>query len=166
MAIQVSLGEDVVASPAVYRWDVDTEILTASIAVPDSGAGMTGSVEIEGSDGSWLILDVRGGAIAGIEVSVWPEVAIVPNLMPPAEVSSARVTLPSRPSQPGVASVEVDTRLTARADSAERTVHFRLGNPRVSTTVRAASDLLLDLDDNRQVVGVWMLNVPSFPGTA
>jgi hypothetical protein len=166
LGLVVSLGDDAPPPPVEYRWDVDTEILTASIGVQGAGAGMSGSVEIEGSDGSWLILDIRGGELAGVEVSVWPDVAIAQTLDPPAGISSARITVPSRPSQPGIASVEVETRLTARADVAERTVHFRLGNPRVSTTVRAASDLLLELDDSRQVVGVWMLNVPPFPSAA
>jgi hypothetical protein len=165
MGVVVSLGEDVTPQPVEYRWDADTDILTASIGVAGGGPGMSGSVEIEGSDGSWLILDLRGGEVAGVEVSVWPDVTIVPTLEPPTSVSSARITVPARASQPGIASVEVDTRLTARADAAERTVHFRLGNPRVSTTVRAGSDLLLELDDSRQVVGVWMLNVPPFPTT-
>jgi hypothetical protein len=166
MAVVVSLGADGAAPAVEYRWDADTDILTASVAVGSPGPGMTGSVEIEGSDGSWLILDLRGGEIAGVEVAVWPDVTIVPTLEPPGTVSEARATIPARPSQPGVASIEVDTRLTARADSAERTIHFRLGNPRVSATVRAGSDLLLELDDARQIVGVWMLNVPPFPSAA
>ena len=163
MSVVVSLGADA-APPAVeYRWDADTDILTARLAVREAGPGMTGSVGIEGSDGSWLIIEVQGGQIAGVEIAVWPDVAIVPALQPPSGVVNAQPTIPARPSQPGVASVEMDTRLTARADAAERTIHFRLGNPRVSTTVRAGSDLLLELDGARQIVGVWMLNVPPFP---
>ena len=166
MGIIVSLGPDAAPPEVTFRWDADTDILTATMATSRDGPGMTGTVEIEGSDGSWLVLDVRGGAIAGVEVAVWPDVAIVPPLEAPASVSAAGVLIPSRPSQPGVASVEVDTRLTARADEAERTVHFRLGHPRVSTVVRAGRDLLLELDDGRQIVGVWMLNVPPFPSAA
>ena len=166
MGIMVSLGDEVVAPPIEYRWDVDTEILTGTIPVEGAGAGLTGSVEIEGSDGAWLTLDVRGGELAGVEVSVWPDVAIAPALHPPRVLNPARITIPSRPSQPGLAAVEVETRLTARADSAERTVHFMLGKPRVATTVRAATDLLIELDDGRQVVGLWLLNVPPFPSAA
>jgi hypothetical protein len=150
-------------SPVTFRWDVDTDILTAEIAGVKPGTGMTGSVEIEGSDGSWLILDVRGGEIGGVEVAVWPDVRVAPSLAPPAGVTDAHVTIPSRSSQPGVASLEVDTQLFAEADSAERTIHFRLGAPRTTTTVRAARDLLLEVDESRHLVGVWMLNVPPFP---
>jgi hypothetical protein len=161
--VVVSLGADVVPPPVEFRWDTDTDILTARLPVRGAGPGMTGSVGIEGSDGSWLILEVQGGEIAGVEVAVWPDVSIVPSLQPPPGAANLHPTIPARPSQPGIASVEMDTRLTARADASERTIHFRIGSPRVSTTVCAGSDLLLELDDARQIVGVWMLNVPPFP---
>lgn len=164
MNIPVKLDTPGAAPRAVdYRWDVDTDILTAAIGGSYGAAGMTGSVEIEGSDGSWLILDVRGGEIASVEVAVWPDVRVAPVLSAPAEITDARVTIASRSSQPGVASLEVDTQLFAEADSAERTIHFRLGSSRVGATVRAARDLLLDLDERNHLVGVWMLNVPPFP---
>lgn len=163
MRVPVTLGPDAHAPAVEYRWDADTDILTARIAAPGRGAGLTGSIEVEGADGSWLIFDVRGGEIAGVEVAVWPDVAIVPTLDPPTPVSGAGVSIPSRPSQPGVAALEIDTQLSARADERERTVHFRIGAPHVATTVRAGTDLLLDLDDARHIVGVWMLNVPPFP---
>ena len=44
-----------------YRWDADTDILTASLRSRAVGEGASGSVEIEGSDGSWLILDLSAG---------------------------------------------------------------------------------------------------------
>ena len=40
-----------------YRWNVDTDILTAAMSGAAGGAGMMGSVEIEGTDGTWLNLD-------------------------------------------------------------------------------------------------------------
>ena len=150
-----------------YRWDADTDILTATVRDTCAGDGMSGSVEIEGADGSWLILDVRGGRIAAVEVAVWPEVknvgTLAPPAEPPAEPLAAVATIPARASERGIVSVEVDTRLTAEADAGERTIHFRMGNPRVTSVVHAAQDLLLDLDERRHLVGVWMLNVPPFP---
>ena len=151
--------------PVEYRWDPDTDILTAGVTRVRAGAGMSGSVEIEGSDGSWLIFDVHGGEIASVEVAVWPDVKITAGLMPPAEAAPAHVTIPSRRSQPGFAALEVDTRLTAEADAAEKTIHFRLGGARVASTLRVARDLLVEIDERSHLVGVWMLNVPPFPGT-
>ena len=57
-----------------YRWDPDTDILTASLRGPVAGEGMSGSLGVEGSDGSWIMFDVAKGRIAGVEVAVWPEV--------------------------------------------------------------------------------------------
>src|SRR4051812_22825503 len=49
-----------------YRWDSDTDILSAQLLPPAKGEGMSGSVGLEGSDGSWLILDVSAGRINGV----------------------------------------------------------------------------------------------------
>ena len=54
-----------------YRWDPETDILTGTIRSDTKKAGgLTGSVELEGSDGSFILLDVAGGAIHGVEVVV------------------------------------------------------------------------------------------------
>ncbi len=149
-----------------YRWDPDTDILTASLRAKAVGEGMSGSVELTGSDGSWLVLDVASGRISGIEVAVWPDVRKRSTLAPPGEVEYAKVTVPSRRSQPGIASVEVGGgALIAEADEAERTIHFRLGGAKGLKTVRIASDVLLDVDGQSAIGGVWLLNVPPFPTT-
>ena len=70
---------------------------------------------------------------------------------------------PSRRSQPNIAAVEVDTPLVAEADSTERVIHFRLGKTREARTVRVGRDLLLDVDRQSQIAGLWLLNVPPFP---
>jgi hypothetical protein len=155
------------AAPAVeYRWDPDTEILSAQLNPRSTGTGMSGSVELEGSDGSWLILDVSAGRINGVEVAVWPQVNKRNSLKPPGTVEDGHVLLPSRRSQPGVASLEVETALLAEADEAERVFHFTLGKARHTRTVRLARDLLLDLDAASNLSGLWMLNVPPFPAPA
>jgi hypothetical protein len=127
---------------------------------------MSGSVELEGRDGSWLILDVAAGRIHGVEVAVWPDVRKVPTLSPPSEVEFARVSVPSKGKRAGQQSLEVDTALVAEADSAEQTIHFRLGPARHTRTIRLARDLLLDIDSHGEIAGVWLLNVPPFPAQA
>ncbi|MFI5310103.1 MAG: hypothetical protein ACHQQ3_02625 [Gemmatimonadales bacterium] len=150
--------------PAVdYRWDADTDILTATMRQQVSGTGMSGSIEMTGQDGSWLIFDVSGGRIKGVEVAVWPDVRKVGELPPPADAAPGHVTVPGRRSQPGVAAVEVDTQLVAVADRAERTIHFRFGAVRSTRAVRVAKDLVLDIDERDRIAGVWLLNVPPFP---
>ena len=146
-----------------YRWDPDTEILSAQLTPRSAGQGMSGSVELEGADGSWLILDVSSGHINGVEVAVWPEVQRRRELQPPGKVDDALVVVANRKSQPDLASLEVETAMLAEADPDERVIHFVLGKRRSTRTVRCARDLLFDLDGSNNLAGVWMLNVPPFP---
>jgi hypothetical protein len=80
-------------------------------------------------------------------------------------IEEARVVVPARLPQPGLASLEVETPLAAEADDAEQVIHFRMGPKREIRTVRFARDLLLDLDPRSRISGLWLLNVPPFPST-
>lgn len=145
-----------------YRWDPDTEILSAQLKQQPGGSGMSGSVELEGADGSWLILEVTAGRIHGVEIAVWPDVRKRDALKPPPALEDGQVSVPSRRSQPDVASLEVETSLIAEADERETIFHFMLGRPRQTRTIRLARDLLVDVDSSNNLVGVWLLNVPPF----
>ena len=160
IAVQI---EPVHGSPSDvdYRWDQDTDILTAKVRARAVGEGASGSVEIEGTDGSWLILDLAAGAIHGVEVAVWPEVRKKASLSPPADVLDARLRVESKNGD--VASIELNTAVSADADEAERTIHFRLGAMRNTRTVRIARGILVDIDARDHIAGVWLLDVPPFP---
>lgn len=165
MSVAVELQPALSTPPAVdYRWDSDTDILTARLRGARGGVGMSGSVELEGADGSWLILDVAAGCIDGIEVAVWPDVHKRAGLAPPV-AEDARVVVPSAEGPPGEAALEVETRLLAESDTAERVIHFRVGAARDVRTVRLGSDLLLDVDPQSRIAGVWLLNVPPYPAS-
>ncbi|HEU5174523.1 MAG TPA: hypothetical protein VFT96_07215 [Gemmatimonadaceae bacterium] len=178
-----------------YRWDPDTEILSARVqeaARPREGGfvgllpagdgaalsdlplhfgpddSLSGAVELEGRDGSWIVLDVERGRLAGIEVAVWPSVRRRHTLAPPTVVVDAHVrvtgrrgTRESAPSQP--ASLEVTTQVTAESDATERTIHFQLGPARQARSVRLGRDLLVDVDTEGHLAGLWLLNVPPVP---
>jgi hypothetical protein len=162
--IAVQLEPAAGSPPAVeYRWDADTDILTVRLDAVAGGSGASGSVELEGVDGSWLVLDVAQGRISGIEVAVWPDVHKRPTLEPPAAVEDARVVVPLRASHSGPLSLEISTPLVAEADAAERVIYFRVGARREVRTVRLGRDLLLDVDPQSRIAGLWLLNVPPFP---
>lgn len=150
-------------APVDYRWDEDTDILTAQ--VEGTSGGRTLSVDVEGRDGSWLILDVSDEHIRGVEVAVWPTVHKRTDLKPPAEIEIVRVRVGRDGGVATVAAVEVDTPVEAESDRAERTIHFRLGPGRQVRTVRIARDMLLDIDTRDRLAGVWLLDVPPFPAT-
>src|SRR4026209_669522 len=92
-----------------WRWDPETDILSGAFKGNRKSGGLTGSVELTDDEGSVAVLDVSNGVICGLDVVVWPEVSTSPTLQVPAQLTDGRVVLPSRPSRPGVASVEVDT---------------------------------------------------------
>jgi hypothetical protein len=170
MQISVQIESADGPPPALdYRWDADTEILTATVREApqaDDAAGLSGSVDVQGGDGSWLVLDVARGGIRGVEVAVWPELRTVGRLAPPERPEFSRVILPAEESPDTIAAVEVDEPLVAETDEEERTIHFRIGAPRRTRTIRLASDLLLDVDSRNRVAGVWLLNVPPLPGVS
>jgi hypothetical protein len=148
--------------PAVdYRWDADTEILTAALRAATVGEGLTGSMDIEGADGAWLMLELKAGRLASVEVAVWPDVHLIEDLMPPAPAGVARLAVPLDGG--GVAALEVDTPMSAVADEAERTIHFRIGPPRASRPLQVARDLLVEVDARSELAGLWLLNVPPSP---
>ncbi len=164
MDIVVQIGPRHGAAPKVaYRWDADTDILSVQLRPPHAQGGASGSIEVEGADGSWIIFDVADGQINGMEIVVWPEVHKRSMLVPPAKVAEGSVRFPSRGSVPEVTAVEVETSMAAESDAEQRILHFRLGSLRESTAVRLAHDLLLEVDATNHVAGLWLLNVPPFP---
>jgi len=161
----VQLEHDAGTPPdVVYRWDRDTDILSARLRTEAVIEGAAGAVEVAGDDGSWLILDVSAGRIRGVEVAVWPDMTTRPALAPPAPVATGRALV--RASDDESAAFFVATALTVETDQAERTLHFRVGSRRDARPVRVGRDLLFELDADDRLAGVWLLNVPPFPTDA
>jgi hypothetical protein len=152
------------AAAVRYQWDADTDILSARLATAGERGGSTGSVEVEGADGSWIVLDLSDERICGVEIAVWPEVDRRPALAPPQAVREAQVRVSSVSRAPEVSSVEVETPTSAESDAQGRIFHFRFGVARECASVRLGRDVLLDVDAANHVAGVWLLNVPPFPG--
>lgn len=164
MSITVTVEPSGAVPPEVdYRWDPDTDILIAQLRANGAAEGLSGSVEIEGADGSWIVLDVQSGHIKSVEVAVWPDVRKHSALQPP-EAAFARVTVPARRGPAGLSALEEETPMAAESDATERIFHFRFGAPRASArAVRIARDIVLDVDARGTLAGLWLLNVPPFP---
>lgn len=149
--------------PVEYRWDADTEILCAMLRPVGASEGLTGSMDIEGADGAWITLELLDGRLGAVEIAVWPTVTTVASLAAPAVSRPARIRVPARSSQPGLAAIEVETLIRAVADKAGRTIHFRIGPSRSCEVLRVAQDLLLEVDDHSRIAGLWLLSVPPSP---
>jgi len=153
------------ALPAVsWRWDPETDILSGAFKGNRKSGGMTGTVELTDAEGSVAVLDVNNGVICGLDVVVWPEVIAVSDLQVPAKLTDGRVVLPSRPSRPGVASVEVDTTLSVQTNGAESVFHLQIGPRRPVVGVRAADNFYIEVDHQGGLAGFWLTNVPAFQG--
>lgn len=148
-----------------YRWDAETDILTVSCkGTPKSAKGLSGTVDLEGADGSFVVLDVAEGSLRGLDVVTWPDdIKTVKALTPPADSKEGTVIFPARSSQPGVAAVEVDTPLTMEKNDAESILHLKVGRTRTATPVRIGDHLLVEIDKQNRLAGVWLLDVPPFP---
>jgi len=153
------------ALPSVsWRWDSETDILSGAFKGNRKSGGMTGTVELTDAEGSVAVLDVNNGVICGLDVVVWPEVIAVSELQVPAKLTDGRVVLPSRPSRPGVASVEVDTTLSVQTNGAESVFHLQIGPRRPVEGVRAADNFYIEVDHQGGLAGFWLTNVPAFQG--
>ena len=86
----------------------------------------------------------------------------MPTLQVPARLTDGRVVLPSRPSRPGVASMEVDTTLSVETNGAESVFHLRIGPRREVEVVRVADNFYVEVDQQGGLAGFWLTNVPPF----
>ena len=151
-----------------YRWDPETDILSVACKSTGKSTGLNGTVDLEGGDGSFVVIDVVGGSLRGVDIVTWPDdIRTRDDLAVPAAAKDGRVVFPSRKSQGGggggVAAVEVDTALTVEKNQAESVLHIRVGRQRAATVVRVGDLLLVEVDKNSRLAGLWFLDVPPFP---
>src|SRR5215216_2667477 len=145
-----------------WRWDPETDILSGAFKGNRKSGGLTGTVELTDAECSVAVLDVNNGVICGLDVVVWPEVMTVPDLQVPAKLTDGRVVLPSRPSRPGVASLEVDTTLSVQTNGTESVFHLQIGPRRPVEGVRTADNFYIEVDQEGGLAGFWLTNVPPF----
>jgi hypothetical protein len=147
-----------------YHWDPETDILSVACKGAGKATGLNGTVDLEGGDGSFVVIDVAGGCLRGVDIVTWPDdIRTRDDLAAPASAKEGRVVFPGRKSQPAVAAVEVDTALTVEKNETESVLHIRVGRQRVAQVVRVADRLLVEMDRNSRLAGLWFLDVPPFP---
>src|SRR2546425_661781 len=147
-----------------YRWDPETDILSVACKGVAKATGFDGTVDLEGDDGSFVLLDVVGGVLRGVEVVSWPDdVRTLDALAVPEPMKDGRVVFASRKSQPDVAAVEVDTALTVEKNHTESVLHVRVGRMRIATVVRIADHVLVELDKQSRLAGWGSLGGPPSP---
>ena len=101
-----------------YHWDPETDILSVACKGGATSDGLNGTVDLEGADGSFVVIDVAGGSLRGVDVVSWPDdVRTVADLATPAVAKDGRVVFPSRLSQPGVAAIPKATNVVHMHDN-------------------------------------------------
>lgn len=143
-----------------FRWDTETEILSGRQDVTAASDGFTGSWELESPTGAVVVLETEGGVLCGIEVVVWPDVERAA-LVVPHEAPASRVVL-EPPSAETAGILEIETPITGAADAAETLVHLRFG-PSRARSVRIAGNVVVDLDAEGRLAGIWLQDLPPFP---
>jgi hypothetical protein len=164
MAVMLEVEPLLAALPTlVWRWDPETDILSGSFDPGDAGDGLTGTVELSDEGGAIAVLDLTAGALAGLDMVVWPEVATVSGLQPPDPTRDGRVMLPGAADVAAVGALEVDDTLVVRTDTGERTFHVQFAASRPRFAVRVADNLLVEVGEDDELAGFWLTGVPAFP---
>lgn len=162
MPVRVTVDRANEPMPAFdFHWDAETEILAGRHALSAREDAPALAWELEGPDGAVVVLETVDGVFCGIEVVVWPDVERAARLAAPHDATPGRVrfTLP-RETPGGV--VEIETRITAEALPSETLIHLSVGAPRVRS-VQAAANVIVDLDAEGTIAGLWLQELPLFP---
>jgi uncharacterized protein YuzE len=136
---------------AIYAYDDETGILALRLAGAD--AGSVGTIELSDLGGGIVLLLTSGGAIDGVEIVVWPVVAPDTRLAPPRPTGAGVVTAPA-----GVDEIECE--LSCRVDEGGSTLHLVVEGATAEQTIRVADKLMVDLDEDSELAGIWLLQVP------
>jgi ribosomal 50S subunit-recycling heat shock protein len=150
------------ALPSIaWRWDPETDILSGTFR--NSGSSrLDGTIELTDAEGAIAVLDVADGAVAGLDMVVWPEVTSTRGLSLPSNVETGRVVLRG-PRADRTTSVEIESVLTVRTNPGESLYHLKVGGSPAARAVRVADQLLVELDTEDALVGCWLMGVPPFP---
>ncbi len=150
------------AIPSIsWRWDPETDILSGTFRGTGSSR-LDGTIELTDAEGAIAVLDVADGALAGLDVVVWPEVTSTPRLALPGSAESGRVVIRG-PRADRITSVEIESVLVIRTNPGESTYHIKVGGLPTARIIRIADQLLIELDDEDGLAGCWLLEVPPFP---
>ena len=59
--------------------------------------------------------------------------------------------------------MEIDTALILEKNASESVIHIRVGRTKPANVVRVADLLLVEVDKQSRLAGLWLLEVPPFP---
>jgi hypothetical protein len=162
MPVRVTVDRANEPMPAFdFHWDAETEILAGRHPLPVRKEASAVAWEYEGPEGAVVVLETVDGVFCGIEVVVWPDVERAARLAAPHDATPGRVRF-APPKETAAGVVEIETRITAEALPSETLIHLSLGTPR-ARSIQAAANVIVDLDAEGTLAGLWLQELPLFP---
>jgi hypothetical protein len=148
---------------ADFHWDSKTEILGSTITRQEATGSDARTLQLGGSHGSYVSLNLVDGCLAGVEIVVWPQGEIVDELGTPvaARKGQLKVSLSGLGNTSGV--VDLDGPLSCTRTADESRVHVSFQRDVSTEVVALADNLLADVDEGGRLVGLWLVDVPPFP---
>ena len=146
-----------------FGWDPNTEILSGKMVDEAVGRGYTGSIEFEDERGAVLTLDVESGLVRGLEIVVWPVTRVREDLVAPQPDRTGQLEVSARPSQPGIAVLEIEVPITACKKGDGSVIHLQVGEFVAKDRIQVADKLMLELDRFGDLAGFWLIDVPPCP---
>src|SRR5260370_18980285 len=114
-----------------YHWDPETDILSVACKGTGKATGFNGTVDLEGGDGSFVVIDVVNGCLRGVDIVTWPDdIRTRDSLAIPEAAKDARVGFPGGQSHPAVAAGDAATALTAEKNQTRSGLPVPVGPPR------------------------------------
>jgi len=147
-----------------FRWNQETEILAGDLPGVGGEQSTSHTIELGGTQGSYMSLNVQDGILNGIEVVVWPRGHRVEYLVPPKanRIGRLQVTVAGSTGPPGV--VELDVPFFCTRDVNGSIVHLVFGARRDVEAVALAKNLIAEVDKAGYLAGLWLIDIPRFPG--
>jgi hypothetical protein len=136
---------------STYAYDSETGIL--SLRLNSTDTGQQGALEVSDAEGGFVLLHTRAGMVDGVEVVIWPELDVDGELDDPAVTDTGLVV-------PPLEIDELECELNVRVSASGAALRISVNDGYPNQTVRIADKLLLDLDEDSELTGIWMLDVP------
>ncbi len=138
-------------STASYAYDSETGILSIRFDSPPSGE--QGAIELSDVGGGILFLHTKSGVVDGLEIVIWPVLDADGEVDDPIPTDAGIVV-------PPLEIDEVDCELVTRVNSVGTIVHIAVNDGYAEKTIALADNFLLDVDEDSELTGIWMLDVP------
>jgi hypothetical protein len=144
-----------------WKWDEETDILSGVAPAPVDARGLSTSVEITDEAGTVIVVDVTRGLLCGLDMVVWPDVEVDPDVRMPDDVPEGTLCITTDDDEPAPA-VEIAGQIAVHASVDESLYHVRLGIAEVVRRLRVAQHLVVELDADGDLAGFWLSAVPPY----